>query len=156
MKLVENNNPYQRIVIHHSSFDKMNNDPSYLRYMYWNDHQKLHTDLNSERWNDENFSIRMRKIFSETNKKTWEEKGDIIKKKLKEKWAKRKLTEDKEYFKKTFGRNGEHNGMFNVRRYGFDNPNYSLNKNHIKDINENDFLYEIKNSKSNERIIYRY
>ena len=140
MTLVSNNEPYQKIVIHHKSFNKLNNDPNQLVYMYWDDHQKLHTDLNSERWNNEEFSTKMRKIFSETNKKTWAEKGDIIRQKLKERWVINKMTHDSEYFRKTHSRPGEQNGMYGVHRYGSENPNYKKNKNHISDINEEEYI----------------
>jgi Bacteriophage T4-like portal protein (Gp20)/Intein splicing domain len=62
----------QNIVIHHKSFNKLNNDPNQLEYMFWDEHQKLHTDLNQERWKNHEFSEKMKKIFSKTAKNNWE------------------------------------------------------------------------------------
>ena len=50
--------------------------------MYWNEHQKLHCDLNKKRWENEDFSNKMRAIFSETVQRTWKNKGDVIKSKI--------------------------------------------------------------------------
>lgn len=144
LNLVKNNKTKQVIVIHHKSFNKLNNDPSQLEYMYWIDHQMYHNSLNKERWDNEEYSNKMRKIFSETNKKTWEEKGDIIKEKLKLSWEERKKTQSKDYFIKVFARKGEHNGMYGVHRYGSDNPNFNSDKNHECDINEIEYLNYLK------------
>lgn len=143
LKLSENNKPFQQIVIHHKSFNKLNNDPSQLQYMYWNDHQKLHTDLNSERWNDKEYSDKMRHIFSDTAKKTWSDT-----KKAKE--TKRKMSEShlKYYSKLTKeellarGLKGKRNGMYGVHRYGKLNPNYNENLIHFEDINKTDYIYQ--------------
>ena len=70
------------IILHHKSFNKRNNNPYQLEYIFWNDHQKLHTDLNKERWNDEDFSNKMKKIFSETGKKTWSKQRNEMSKKF--------------------------------------------------------------------------
>lgn len=140
IKLSKNNTPHQKIVIHHKSFNKLNNDPSQLQYMYWNDHQKLHTDLNKDRWNNDEFSKKMRKIFSETAKKTWQEKGDIIRNKLKLVWENRIKNATKEELKEIYGRCGCVNGMFDTHRYGETNPNFNVLKNHIKDIDENEYI----------------
>lgn len=133
-------NEYQKIVIHRKSFNKLNNDPNFLQFMLWNDHQKLHTDLNKKRWENKDFAKKMRKIFSDTNKKTWAEKGDIIKDKLKLVWVERKKNLNKEDLKKLYAKNGAKNGMYGVHRYGVLNPNYDKSKLHIKDIDENEYI----------------
>ena len=140
-KLSEINHPFQKIVIHHKSFNKLNNDPNELVYMFWDDHQKLHTDLNSERWNDNDFADKMKKIFSETNKRLWRESNrEELRKKLSEvqqrRIAKFSDSERIEYF----GRKGENNGMYGIHRFGDLNPNYNRNKNHLKDIDINDYV----------------
>ena len=145
-KLSEINNPYQKIVIHHKSFNKLNNDPSELVYMFWNDHQKLHTDLNSERWENEEFSVKMKKIFSDSMKKSWVDNREKYIDACKKKWDNIKATWTKEQFNKTFGRVGEQNGMYGVHRYGKENPNYNHDKNHIEDINELEYVDYIINA----------
>lgn len=145
-KLSEINHPFQKIVIHHKSFDKLNNDPNELVYMFWNDHQKLHTDLNSDRWIDDVFANKMKKIFSETNRKLWRESNrkdlrEKLSKAQEKRIAKFSDSERVEYF----GRKGEKNGMYGVHRFGELNPNYNINKNHIKDIDINEYVDYIIN-----------
>lgn len=145
-KLSEINHPFQKIVIHHKSFDKLNNDPNELVYMFWNDHQKLHTDLNSDRWIDDVFANKMKKIFSETNRRLWRESNrkdlrEKLSKAQQKRIAKFSDSERVEYF----GRKGEKNGMYGVHRFGELNPNYNINKNHIKDIDINEYVDYIIN-----------
>jgi len=60
--------PNEKGVVHHKDIVKLNNDPTNLQVMSWKEHQDLHHKLNSERWkNDEGYSKKMRKVFSETN-----------------------------------------------------------------------------------------
>lgn len=69
-------------VCHHVDFNKLNNEPSNLEVMDWFEHQKLHASFNSEKWKNEEFANKMKKIFSETNSingpywsnKSWREK----------------------------------------------------------------------------------
>lgn len=145
-KLSEINHPFQKIVIHHKSFDKLNNDPNELVYMFWNDHQKLHTDLNSDRWIDDVFANKMKKIFSEANRRLWRESNrkdlrEKLSKAQQKRIAKFSDSERVEYF----GRKGEKNGMYGVHRFGELNPNYNINKNHIKDIDINEYVDYIIN-----------
>ena len=147
LSLINNNINKQKIVIHHSSFNKLNNDPNYLVYMYWNEHQKLHCDLNKKRWENEDFSNKMRAIFSETVQRTWKNKGDIIKSKLKEVWVKRKENLSKEEIKKIYGRCKENNGMFGVHRYGKTNPHFDKSKNQLTDVSENEIIETIINNR---------
>lgn len=153
-KLSEKNHfKKERIIIHHTSFNKLNNSPEYLEYMYWNDHQKLHTDLNSERWKDNNFSIKMKKIFSETAKNTWRNKRDIISKKYSKSISNhmRSLTKSERILK--YGRKKEQNGMFGVHRFGDLNPNYNKNKQHFKDIDEQEYINIVLQQTGNYRPI---
>lgn len=140
----------QRIIIHHKSFNKLNNEPSQLEYMFWDDHQKLHTDLNSDRWKNDEYVNKMKKIFSETSKNTW---SKLSKEERYEKRSKEVknfiLKTTKEERKKIFGREGEINGMFNVRRYGKDNPNYYTDKNHLNDINKEEYIKYISSIRGN-------
>ena len=140
----------EKIVVHHKSFDKLNNDPSELTYMLWDDHQKLHTDLNTERWNDPVFADKMRKVFSDTGRNTWEngDQGSIVRR-LHE-GLKRKVSEvgREEFYKHNVG---DRNPMYGVSRFGVKNPNYNNSVNHIVDIIEEDYINFIVNSKGNRR-----
>ena len=147
LSLISNNINNQRIVVHHSSFNKLNNDPNYLVYMYWNEHQKLHCDLNKKRWADEDFSNKMRVIFSETAQRTWKDKGDLIKSKLKDVWVKRKKNTSKEELKKIYGRCKEKNGMFGIHRYGKTNPHFDKSKKQLNDVSEYDIIETIINNR---------
>ena len=151
LKLSSTNVPYQKIVIHHNTFNKLNNEPSALTYMYWNDHQKLHNDLNHKRWENTEFSEKMSKIFSETAKKTWAEKGDIIKEKMSYNWDRFKKSDRYEEWKKQVNRSGAENGMYDIHRYGDLNPNYNRNANHFNDINEDEYVEFIISQKNIKR-----
>ena len=142
-KLTSLGRTYQMIVIHHSSFNKLNNDPRYLKYMFWDEHEKLHTDLNRERWEDEEFSKKMKTILSKNGKEVWRKKGGIIKAKMKDAWVRRKNEWTKDDLCRTYGRSGSANGMYDVHRFGSENPNFNSNKKHIEDIPEEAYLYFI-------------
>jgi len=155
VELAKNNINKEKIVIHHNTFNKLDNEPNSLTYMYWCDHQKLHTDLNQKRWENEEFAEKMKKIFSETSKKTWKNKRDVLIDKLKKVHRERmsKLTqEEKNAF---FGRNGEQNGMYDVHRYGSLNPNYHKNAAHVEDIDENEYIECILTSPNNNKEILK-
>ena len=153
--LVDKNKPYQLIVIHHKSFDKLNNDPSELEYMYWDEHQKLHTDLNSKRWENAEFSKKMSTIFSETAKAMWKD-ADMAKRlrekhslALREKMASMTPEERQE----TFGRRGNQNGMYGIHRFGDKNPNYDRTKNRYNDIDLNEYVDFFVNNKVSSKIL---
>ena len=139
-KVIDRNVPHQLVVIHHKSFNKLNNDPNELQYMLWNEHEKLHTDLNQKRWENEEFASKMKKIFSDTAKKMWTERKDELKKTFKNSKQKYFSNLSKEELCEKYGRKGEQNGMFGVHRYGKLNPNYNSNINHICDINEDKYI----------------
>lgn len=139
-KLAKNNCPYQKIVIHHNTFNKLNNDPSALTYMYWNDHQKLHTDLNQKRWENKEFAEKMKNIFSETAKKTWERYGESLRVKKSKSMHKYFDSLTAEEKKEKYGRAGEENNMFGVHRYGSSNPNYAKDKKHMEEVPENEYM----------------
>lgn len=143
--LKNNSNNTNTIVVHHKSFNKHNNDPNELQYMLWNDHQKLHNSLNKERWDNVEFATKMKKIFSETAKKTWKEKGDIISKKYSISIKKYINSLSDSERKEKYGRKNEQNGMYNSKRFGKLNPNYHKHKNHIEDIDENEYINVILN-----------
>ncbi len=136
------NNPFnEKIVVHHKSFNKLNNDPNELEYMLWSAHQKLHTDLNKKRWENEEFSTKMRKIFSENAKKLMAniDKKELAKRLndgLKNKLATLTLEEQK----KLLNRGGKHNGMYGSERFGKLNPNYDHTKTDINDIDELEYI----------------
>ena len=151
-QLNDNNPLNEKIIIHHKSFNKLNNDPNELEYMLWSEHQKLHTDLNRERWKDEEYSKKMRKIFSETAKKTMlgvdkEVLVNRLQKGLKEKLSNLSLNEQKILL----NRGGKHNGMYGSNRTGKLNPNYNQLKNHVVDINETEYIKFNTTIKGNRR-----
>jgi hypothetical protein len=150
--LNDNNPENEKIVIHHKSFNKLNNDPNELEYMLWSDHQKLHLDLNTKRWEDEEFSLKMRKIFSENGKKLWinSDKKELVKR-LQEGLKNKLKSLPPEDRNKFLNRGGVHNGMYGSKRYSKLNPNYSHDKNHIEDINETDYINFNVNVKGNRR-----
>jgi hypothetical protein len=130
-----------KIVVHHKSFNKLNNDPRELEFMFWDDHQNLHNNLNSERWLNENYSNKMKNIFSQNAKNMWSKltKDERFNKRsLEMKKLLSKLT--KEDRSNIYGRKGENNGMYGVSRFGKSNPNYNHNKNHIENINESEYI----------------
>ena len=141
------------IILHHKSFNKRNNNPNQLEYIFWNDHQKLHTDLNKERWNDEDFSNKMKKIFSETAKKTWSKQRNEMSKKFSISIQNHmdRLSKNEKILK--YGRKGKENGMYGVSRNGIKNPNYNTDKNHFIDINENEYINTIKTLNGNYKSI---
>ena len=126
-KVIDRNVPHQLVVIHHKSFNKLNNDPNELQYMLWNEHEKLHTDMNKERWENEDFSARMRKVFSDTAKKMWAERKDELKNIFRQSKQKYFASLTKDELAEKYGRRGEKNGMYGVHRYGKLNPNYNPN-----------------------------
>ena len=137
---VERNEQYQKIVIHHKSFNKLNNDPDQLEYMYWFDHQKLHTDLNTERWNDKKFADKMKKIMSESTKNNWKNNRETIIEKITLGKTKALEKMGQEGRNKVYGKKGEKNPMYGTHRAGKLNPNYNSNKQHIEDIIEEDYV----------------
>lgn len=131
----------QRIIVHHCSFDKLNNQPNELEYMFWDEHQALHASLNADRWKNPDFSQKMKKIFSETAKKTWNNSDQKERVEKMQNGLKKKLKGLSEPDRiKFFGRPGEQNGMFGTHRIGHLNPNYDKTKNHIDDINEEEYM----------------
>jgi hypothetical protein len=142
----------EKIVVHHKSFNKLNNDPSQLEYMFWDDHQKLHTDLNKERWGNIEFSNKMKKIFSENGKKTWDNCDKNLKIKQLQDGLNNKLKNLTELERKEFFNNaGENNPMYGVSRFGETNPNYDNTTKHINDINESEYITYLINKKGNRR-----
>lgn len=146
----------QKIVVHHKSFNKLNNNPNELEYMFWDDHQKLHTDLNKEKWSNDDFRVKMSNIFSKTAKKTWD-KLDTVNKKLRIEKLHKGLNDklnllDDKVKKEFLNRGGEHNGMFGVRRFGKDNPNYDYSTKDINNINELEYINFITNTTGNRRL----
>ena len=152
LELSKNNFPHQKLVIHHKSFNKLNNDPSQLTWMYWDDHQKLHTDLNTSRWENEEFADKMRIVMSKSIKNTWKTKRDEMCEKFskgqKEKISKMTQEERNNYY----GRKGEQNGMYGSKRFGNLNPNYDKTKNHIEDINIEEYINFNVNIKDNTHV----
>lgn len=138
-----NNTP----VIHHKSFDKLNNDPKELEWMLWKDHKDLHNSLNSSRWNNLEFATKMRAKFSQHAKSLWqnEEWGSWKKKHHSQviRENNKKLTVEQRKVK--YGRPGEKNGMYGSSRTGCTNPNANLNYNHVENIVFDDYVETLLN-----------
>lgn len=145
------NEPYQKLVIHHKSFDKLNNDPEQLEYMYWADHQKLHTDLNTERWKNPEFADKMRKILGEATKNNWKNNREKLIESRKGVVAKAISKMSKEERDEKYGRKNEQNGMFGSNRIKDLNPNYNSEKKHISDINEDEYIAFVLECNGNYR-----
>ena len=133
-----------RIIVHHKSFNKLNNDPSELEFMYWSKHSELHYKLNSERWNNKEYADKMRSIFIRESNKFWHETD---KEKLNEYVNKRAEslrkfvnTMSEEERKAFYGRNGERNYFYNKRSLGKENHRYNFNKTHASDIDLSDYV----------------
>lgn len=140
-------------VCHHKNFIKTNNEPDNLEIMNYFDHQKLHASLNSERWKDDVFADKMKKIFSETNKKSgpyWSNNE----------WANKRIQQAREtttnYLnslsseerKSIHGLPGEKNGMFNngYKLAGEKNGRFLNNLDH--EFTKNDIINAFQNSNS--------
>jgi hypothetical protein len=147
--LVKNNVNNEKIVTHHKSFNKKNNTPNELEFLYWSDHQLIHTNLNKKRWEDKEFSLKMRSIFSNTAKKTWSTQRQSLSEKFSISIKKYINSLSKEDRIKKYGRPKEQNGMFNVKRCGQSNPNYYSNKDHIENINEFEYVNYILQLRGN-------
>jgi hypothetical protein len=48
--LRESKSSLKKPVLHHTSFNKLNNDPNFLTYMEWQEHTKLHREYNLMLW----------------------------------------------------------------------------------------------------------
>lgn len=117
-------NPSGKGVIHHKNFRKWDNTPVNLEFMTWKEHQKLHANTNTERWEqNQRYSDKMSQIFSEHAKKMHAQPGwtkDVFLKARDEVFG----TYTEEERKKVFGRPGEQNGMFGSARFDDKNPRW--------------------------------
>ncbi len=99
-------------VIHHVDFNKLNNDPSNLQFMSWDEHKAVHLDANSSRWkNDPAFVKRMTGKFSRHAKMMHAQPGwtrEVFLKARNEVFASYTPEERRE----KFGRPGKQNGQF--------------------------------------------
>lgn len=145
--------PDSKGVCHHVNFNKLDNEPENLQVMNYFDHQKLHTDLNTERWKNEEFATKMKGVFSSTNKKNgpyW----------TNEEWSKdrseaarnhmlsyiSKLSEEERKIK--FGLPGEKNGMFNNGHKLENEKNGRFRKDLKHEFTIEEIVHAFKNSNS--------
>lgn len=121
--------PEKKGVAHHKDINKLNNESSNIDIMSWYEHQNLHHTLNSQRWeNNDEYSQKMRKIFSKTNSNEgpyWSN----------EEWKRNRIGEmceerrerfknyTEEELKEMFGYSGEKNPMYNKGYKITDNRN---------------------------------
>lgn len=140
------NNKYEKNksnmpVCHHASFDKLNNDPNFLQWLSWGDHQKIHSNsgFQKKRWNeDEDFRDKMLNSIRESAKKFWNNiekakaRASHHSKVLKERIAMMSIDERKNKYGISRER---HNWRKEVRgsTLGSKNPHAYENKNHFED-----------------------
>jgi len=142
-------------VIHHKTFNKLNNDPSQLEWMSWKTHREFHISLNKERWNNEEFASRMKAKFSKHAKELWNNlewrqwKIQHQSKKIKENIS--LLTSEQK--KIIYGHPGQENGMYGSCRREEKNPNYNENYNHIEEIDYNEFKDMVKRGYTRREIL---
>ncbi len=109
--VAEHTNPEEKGVVHHVDFNKLNNNPSNLRFMSRKDHQVLHASSNSYKWKvDRKYAEKMSEIFRDHAKRLHETPGftEFFLKRRNEVFA----SYDAETKKKIFGRSGSQNGMY--------------------------------------------
>ncbi len=133
--------PLTKGVCHHVNFKKRDNTPSNLQKMSYSEHQFLHSHNQKKLWENEEYSSKMKKIFSERMIRIHKEPGFTkeFQRKAKEKIA----SYDKKTRDEKWGRNGSQNGMYGSARFGEKNPNY--NKNFVRDFNKEEII-ELINS----------
>jgi len=100
-------------VIHHSSFNKLNNSPEYLKWVGYIEHKKIHSQFNKEIWADKTKTHEYKEKTREGHRRYW---NDETRKYHSENchftMLKRLEGMSKEDRNKEFGRNGNKNGMF--------------------------------------------
>lgn len=141
-------------VIHHSSYNKLNNDPDSLKWMSREEHKYLHTFGNSDRWkNDINYRAKMR--IANSKSMTNRMKDPEFVKRVKDgkiKWMKTLSSDDR---KRIYGRCGEQNGQFGKNK-GIDNGNYNKFVNRIENIDISEYINSIKNKLTNKQLMTRF
>jgi len=148
-------NASNKPVIHHKSYNKLNNSPDDLQWMSWNEHKEYHAKNNAERWKmDQKYNKKMRSIFSD-NAKQMHKNPEFVKK-FREgqlNWFKSLSIENK---KTIFGRNDKQNGMYGSHRIKNSNPNWNEDVQRIDDINLDNYLLDLEQGLTREQLSEKY
>jgi Bacteriophage T4-like portal protein (Gp20) len=135
-------------VIHHTSFNKHNNSPDYLEWLGWQEHTKVHTDVNKKMWEDRRGNEQWMEYFRSTIKQRdinyWTPERRAVHSKAQQiKLNEYFATLSPEERTKKYGRPGKLNGMFGVDRSLSKNTNWNPNLDRIEDIDINDVIITI-------------
>lgn len=139
-------------VLHHASFDKLNNDPNFLQWMDWSEHNKVHSDFNKNLWSEINSDYerkeKIRKTLVSGSKRYWDSVDrEEISNRRKETFS--KMTSEEK--KNKFGKSGSSNNMFGkgYKLSGEKNGRYNKESNRIENINLNNIILEIASNPKN-------
>lgn len=108
--VAEHMQPHLKGVIHHCDINKRNNEPGNLRFMSRKDHQEIHRQINSSRWKNPAFADKMKRVFSESAKKSHSIPGFTAR--CLAHCQSALASYDQETRKYVFGRRGQQNGMY--------------------------------------------
>lgn len=101
-------------VVHHSSFNKLNNSPDCLQWMDAIDHKKIHAQFNKTIWSDSNKTHEYKTKITEAHKKYWtQEKKQAVSKRQKAFMKSHVGQMTPEDRIRIYGNKKEKNGMFN-------------------------------------------
>jgi len=145
-------------VIHHTSFNKLNNAPDCLKWMDYTDHRKLHSDFNKELWSDTTKTHKYKTKIIEAHEKYWtpevrEAKANHQREVMKAKIASMSLEEKK----LMYGCKGDKNGMFeNGNKISGDRNGRWKNFTSLDCINISDYEMDIINGMSFKCIQNKY
>jgi len=134
-------------VIHHSSFNKKNNDPSVLQWMTYKEHRLVHSQFNKELWADDSRTHEYKEKTREGHRKYWtEEKRKFVSVRQKA-FMNNFISNMTELERKEmYGLNGLKNGMFGYGEKLSGNKNGRWkNFNSINKININEYENDIIN-----------
>jgi hypothetical protein len=102
-----------KLVIHHTSFNKRNNDPAKLQWVDYIDHKKIHAQFNKDLWSDETKTHEYKEKTREGHRKYWtaEKKKNVSPRQrmFMQKFTSA-LSDDERAYK--YGLRGNKNGMF--------------------------------------------
>lgn len=106
----------KKCVIHHASFDKLNNDPTQLVWLDWLEHNKVHADYNRQLWVDRKLNpprlAAYREKMLQGHARFWQTVSESFKKQRALKLRQHLNTLSSEDKKQIYGHRGCDNGMY--------------------------------------------
>jgi intein/homing endonuclease len=102
-------------VVHHSSFNKLNNSPEYLQWLDYNEHRSVHSKFNKELWSDTSKTHEYKQKIILGHEKYWTESRRLNVSNRQKQFMKKfleTLTDDDK--NKMYGNSGRKNGMFGM------------------------------------------